>query len=326
MIELDDITISLPAGNPHAKKILESVTLAVSAGEWVAVAGPNGSGKSTLLRAVAGLYPPVSGSVRVGAPRARAPGGRGANAVVSLLLQEPDNQFVASSVRNELLLCVDPSVDDGARERRIADAVERFSLGALLERNPHRISGGEKQRLALATAWLAGPDVLLLDEPASYLDPAERERCVGFVRELHRAGVTILWATPAEEDIREASRVVYVSEGRVRFDGPVREFLAAAGEGGFDVVPSGGMSPAAREISALGGDGSPRPAGPSLGDTVISMEELSFAYGETDVFRGASGQILEFETVGIAGNNGSGKSTLLSLFGGVLEPTGGKIQ
>ncbi len=152
MIELDGISVSLPARSPRAKTILDRVSLAIRDGEWIAVTGPNGSGKSTLLAAIAGVCPVSSG-------RARTDGR------VGLLLQEPDNQFLSSSVRNELLLSMDASIDGRVRDERFSDAVERFALSAFLDRNPHRISGGEKQRLALATVWLADPRVVLLDEP-----------------------------------------------------------------------------------------------------------------------------------------------------------------
>jgi energy-coupling factor transport system ATP-binding protein len=245
---------------------------------------------------------------------------------VALLLQEPDNQFVASSVRNELLLSIETSLNTVTRDKRIAEAVERFSLDFLLERNPHRISGGEKQRLALATVWLSDPEVLLLDEPASYLDAAERERCVGFVRELNRAGVTVVWATPGGDDIRDASRAVYLSAGEICFDGPAEVFEKEARAKGFDVLLFDGLSPARGEAIVQGADVAASVGRPSTGRIVISMDACSFAYDEVEVFRGVSGDIRALETVGIAGKNGSGKSTLLSLFGGVLEPTGGKIR
>ena len=330
MIELDDITVSLPTGHPHATTILKHVTLTISDGEWVAVAGPNGSGKSTLLKTLAGLCPPASGRLRVsprdtrGTPNRNQP--RGGRSGMALLLQEPDNQFVASSVRNELLLSIETSLDTVTRGERVAEAVERFSLGSLLERNPHRISGGEKQRLALATVWLSDPDVLLLDEPASYLDTSERERCVGFVRELNRAGVTVVWATPGGDDIRDASRAVYLSAGEVCFDGPAEDLEGEARARGFDVLLLDGLSPARGETVVNAEATAARARRSSAEEIVISMDACSFAYDEVEVFRGVSGDIRALETVGIAGKNGSGKSTLLSLFGGVLEPTGGKIR
>ena len=196
MITLDDITVALPPRGPHARPILKHVNLAVDKGEWIAVVGPNGSGKSTLLATQAGWWPVTSG-------RLELPPGQS----VALMFQEPDNQFVASSVRNELLLSLPPELNGNERTRKIETAIDRFSLAAFLTRNPHELSGGEKQRLALATVWLGDPQILLLDEPTSYLDTAERRRCIDFVAELNGRGVTIIWVTPGGEEIEPAGRV-----------------------------------------------------------------------------------------------------------------------
>jgi energy-coupling factor transporter ATP-binding protein EcfA2 len=313
MIELDNISVSLPLRGPHARTILENISLTIRDGEWVAVAGPNGSGKSTLLRTIAGLCPPSAGRLRVEPTRAsdqRTP--------VALLLQEPDNQFVASSVRHELLLSLDPSLARAARDERMAGAVERFSLHPFLDRNPHRLSGGEKQRLALATVWLSDPQVLLLDEPASYLDAEERARCVSFTRELNRGGVTVVWATPGGDDLTDAGRVVYLENGGIRFDGPADRFVGEARSKDLDVLlpdAESAPSPAVASRFAAG-----------YGERFVTMHSLSFRYDEADVLRQVTGEIRSREAVGIAGRVGSGKSTLLSLIGGVLEPTAGTIH
>ncbi len=304
MIELENVSVELPPGRPQASTVLRNITLAIADGEWLAVTGPNGSGKSTLLRALAGLFRPSSGRVRSGGA-----------ASVGLLLQEPDNQFVAQSVRTELTLSLDPSLDGRARRERVDAGIERFELDRLLDRNPHRISGGEKQRLALATIWLSDPEVILLDEPASYLDEEERARSVAFVRELNREGVTVVWATPGGADLLEAGRVVYLSGGEIAFDGAPAEFTEAARANGFDVLLPGADAPPARE----------RDADPP-GEPVISMTSLAFSYGDLPVLHDVSGELREGEAVGIAGKNGSGKSTLLSIMGGILDPSGGSIE
>jgi energy-coupling factor transport system ATP-binding protein len=301
MIELDGISVSLPARGARAKTILDNISLSVRDGEWVAVTGPNGSGKSTLLAAIGGVCPVASGRLR-------------AEGRVGIVLQEPDNQFVASSVRNELLIGMDPSLDGRAREARSAEAVDRFSLGSILDRNPHRISGGEKQRLALATVWLAEPRILLLDEPVSYLDPEETARCVAFVRSLHRSGVTVVWATPGGSDLREAERVVYLERGRVTYDGPPDAFEREARAGKYESLdPDEEEKREPRERPAPGG-------------AVVALREASFGYDGARVLREASAEILEREVLGIAGKNGAGKSTLLSLASGVLEPSSGTIE
>jgi energy-coupling factor transport system ATP-binding protein len=304
MIELEEVSVELPPESPQAKTVLKNITLAIADGEWLAVTGANGSGKSTLLKLIAGLFHPSSGRVR-----------NGGTAAIGLLLQEPDNQFVAQSVRTELALSLDPSLDERARRERVVAGIERFDLGRLLDRNPHRISGGEKQRLALATIWLSDPAVILLDEPASYLDEEERTRAVAFVREMNRGGVTVVWATPGGADVDEAGRVAYLSGGEIAFDGAPAKFTEAAREKGFDVLLPGDELPRARE-----------PSPGARGEPVISMTSLAFSYGVLPVFQNVSGELREGEAVGIAGKNGSGKSTLLSIMAGVLSPTGGSIE
>src|SRR5210317_1438981 len=133
MIQLDRISVSLPPNRSDAKTILEHISMTIGAGEWVALTGPNGSGKSTLLKTLAGLYPPREGTIQFGdgadglvAPRPR----------MAILLQEPDNQFVASSVANELELSPPPGIAAGERASRIEEAIERFGLRAFVERNP----------------------------------------------------------------------------------------------------------------------------------------------------------------------------------------------
>ncbi|HEX5131054.1 MAG TPA: ABC transporter ATP-binding protein, partial [Candidatus Krumholzibacteria bacterium] len=157
LISVRDAVVIYPSGEQPA---LDRVSLDIVPGSWTAVTGANGSGKSTLLGVIAGLIPLRSGGVVHGG---------GAACRVAMLMQDPDNQFVASSVAQELALSA--ASEAPAREARIREAAERFGLGTVLDRNPHRLSGGEKQRLALATVWLENPDVLLLDEPLAYLDP-----------------------------------------------------------------------------------------------------------------------------------------------------------
>ncbi|MEJ2719798.1 MAG: ATP-binding cassette domain-containing protein [bacterium] len=317
MIKLDDITVALPAGNPQATPVLKNISLTIEDGEWLAVVGPNGSGKSTLLGTLAGLWPAASGSLEI--PRA---------ATVGLLLQEPDNQFVASSVRNELLLSLSPRVTDSARKGRVAEAVERFQLGEFVDRNPHELSGGEKQRLAMATVWLMDPQVLLLDEPTAYLDSSEQMRCVDFVTGLNRSGVTVVWATPGGDELEAARRVCYVERGSIVFDGPARGFAKTAADRKFDV-----MTPGRLPWGRTGGDsqkdrrrgGEPESEARRSAGAMASLRSVSFAYDGRDVLRDITAEIHCEEIIGISGANGSGKTTFLSILSGILQPTGGTV-
>lgn len=316
MIHLHEISVSLPPGKDSAATILKGVSLHVHEGDWIALVGPNGCGKTTVLKAAAGLLPLDGGTIERHA-RANDRPVTGAQPKVGLLLQEPDNQFVASSVRNELLLSVAPEVDDAGACARLDDASERFLLGGLLERNPHCLSGGEKQRLALATVWLAEPDVLLLDEPTSYLDRAGRERCLRFVQELNRSGIAVVWATPGDDGVESSSRVVYMDSGEVKFEGSVGDFHAEVERGALSCE----MPPGARTSGP-----SPGERAPVLGRAALSLRNVSFDYGREPVLKDVSLDVYPGECVGITGDNGSGKSTLLSLMSGVLKPVAGKVE
>ncbi len=292
LISIRDAVVSY-RGNERPS--LDGVSLDVEPGSWIAVSGPNGSGKTTVLAVLAGLVPLASGSVSRNGAGGRRPR-------VAMLMQDPDDQFVASSVGQELALSVAPEAD--ARQDRIADAVERFALGGMMGRSPHRLSGGEKQRLAMATVWLEDPEVLLLDEPLAYLDTEYRVRVTGFVRELNERGASVVWATPGE-DIALAERAVVLEAGRVVYHG------APAGAPGV-----GSMARADQEP----------PASRAPGAAVLEMRGVRFAYGGEPVLDGVDLRVSAGECVGVFGPNSAGKSTLLLIAGGALEPAAGRVM
>jgi energy-coupling factor transport system ATP-binding protein len=309
MIELKNITVSLPHGRTTASTILDDITLNIEDGEWVMLTGPNGSGKTTLLKTIAGLLPADSGTLTINGEASPA------RLRTALLLQEPDNQFVASSVRSELLLSLPPQMDDGSRNARLSRAVEQFSLSEFLDRNPHRLSGGEKQRLAFATVWLSAPDLLLLDEPTSYLDEVESERCLRFVEDLNQTGVSVVWAAPEADHLTNSQRVVHIDHGRIDSDGVSPEAAVT------DRQPVGGVMG-----KDTGGSVLPTtPVRPGTGASVVSMRSVTFAYGERPVLDNLSVELRKGECAVVLGRNGSGKSTLLGLLSGVLKPTRGEL-
>jgi energy-coupling factor transport system ATP-binding protein len=259
-----------------------------------------------LLKTIAGLLPVDAGQL-VGKDEGDP------NPRTALLLQEPDNQFVASSVRNELLLSLPPEMSREDRDKRLSRAVEQFSLGEFLDRNPHRLSGGEKQRVAFATVWLSDPRLLLLDEPTSYLDNVQSERCLRFVEDLNKTGVSVVWATPFVNGLPNGRRLVYIDDGRLRFDGAA---------GSFDVVGAGIDRPTVQVEQA------PRRTGPpddGTAPSVVVMRSVSFTYDQRPLFEEFSMDLREGEFVAISGRNGSGKSTLLGLLSGVHKPTAGEL-
>ena len=227
MITLRDVSVTYSDHNSTQTNALDKITVDITAGEWISLVGPNGSGKTTLLHTVAGLVQPSSGEVDYIS---------GARPRIALLFQDPDNQFVTTSVESELVLSPPAGLTTEEISRRVASAVDRFDLALLTERNPHRLSGGEKQRLALATVWLQDPEVLLLDEPSAYLDPDGAQMCRDFVAEMRDGGTAVLWATPGGDEITGAGRIVCLDSGRIVFTGRPEELFEWSRVSDFNFV------------------------------------------------------------------------------------------
>jgi NitT/TauT family transport system ATP-binding protein len=199
---------------------LAGVDLALAPGEIVALVGPNGSGKSTLLRVIAGLLPPDRGRVEIdGRPVTRP------SPAVGMVFQEPRLlawRDVVDNVAFPLELAGEPV---GRRRARARDEVERVGLGGFERARPSELSGGMRQRAAIARALVMDPPVLLMDEPFSALDALTRERFDIDLRALvRRSGTTVLLVTHSiPEAVLVADRVAVLSPrpGRVVAEVPV---------------------------------------------------------------------------------------------------------
>jgi tungstate transport system ATP-binding protein len=193
---------------------LAGVELHVAAGDRLALIGANGSGKSTLLRVLHGLVPPSRGSVlRDNAMRQ------------AMLFQRP---FVlrASALGNVALgLWIRGTPWNLAKEKALL-ALGRVGLSDVALRNARALSSGQQQRLALARAWSLAPDMLLLDEPTSSLDPHAKREVEALMAEFAHSGMTLVFASHNLGQVKRlATRVVYLEHGRVLADLPVHEFF-----------------------------------------------------------------------------------------------------
>jgi len=192
-----------------------------------AVVGPSGSGKSTLLNLVAGFEKPTGGRVLIGAEDM---GGRDpAERPISLIFQD-NNLFAHLDIATNIGLGINPSLrltqDDKAK---IASALERVGLAGFEKRLPSSMSGGERQRAALARALVRQRAVMLLDEPFAALDPGLRAGMAGLLKELQSEnGNTVLLVTHHPDDIRRlADAVVFLSDGKILFQGATEAFFSA---------------------------------------------------------------------------------------------------
>ena len=219
-IELRDIAVSFPAGRGERLTALDGLDLVIEPGQIVALIGPNGSGKSTLLRVVAGLLRPDRGTVTIDGRSIDGPDPR-----VGLVFQEPRLlawRTTASNIAYPLELA---GVDPAARRARVAELLETVGLQGAASQVPSQLSGGMRQRAALARTLALEPEVLLLDEPFSALDELTRERLnLELLAITARTPTTILLVTHSvQEAIFLADRVVVLAAGpgRVVADIPV---------------------------------------------------------------------------------------------------------
>lgn len=218
MIDARGLTHEYPDGTTA----IRNVTLSVEAGERVAVVGANGSGKSTLQLVLGGLVEPTAGTVTYFGNTDDAEAVRDR---LGVLLQDPDDYLFNTTVREDLEY--GPAQLGMARERadrRIARLADALGLEDLLDRPPFRLSGGEKQRAAVASVLAFEPEVLLLDEPFGAVDARYRERIRDLVTD--HEGTVVLF-TPSLDAVPElADRVIVVGpDGSVVADGPVRDVL-----------------------------------------------------------------------------------------------------
>lgn len=206
------------------RRVLDDVYLQIPAGEFVVIMGANGSGKSTLARCLNGLLLPHQGEVLVDGcstrDETRLPAIR---RKVGMLFQNPDNQIVSATVEREIAFGLEnigmPFIE---MHERVEIMLQRFHLTALRRKSPHYLSGGEKQRLALAAVLAMMPDYLVLDEPTSLLDPAGRQDMMAQFRQWHDPAVaqqrTLIMITQFPEEAMAADRLVIMHRGRVVMD------------------------------------------------------------------------------------------------------------
>src|SRR5215218_3470845 len=214
VVSCDNLTFSYPGSERAA---LTNVTFELRAGEYAGVVGPNGGGKSTLLRLINGLHRADSGSVRVGGlDPASEP--YLVRRRVGMLFQNPENGLVAPFVEDDVAFGLENlGVERTEMRERVREAIRAVGLEGYERREPHTLSGGEKQRVALAGLLALDPEVLLLDEPTSMLDAAGRTEVLERLEAL-RGSRTVVHVTHHLDELLDADRVLVLNAGKLVAD------------------------------------------------------------------------------------------------------------
>ncbi|TKJ41007.1 energy-coupling factor transporter ATPase [candidate division LCP-89 bacterium B3_LCP] len=222
-IHVENLKFSYPDTD---KEALQGIDLQVPEGQCMAVLGSNGGGKSTLAKLIAGLLLPTAGRVSVFGNELSSSQNREAVAGrIGLVFQSPDEQMVATTVERELAFGPENlGLPSEEIRRRVDHLMNRFDLTEYANRSPHTLSGGEKQRLALASVLAMQPELLILDEVTSLLDPAGRQEIRNIIKELKRE-CTLILITQFPREALFADRLIVINDGRiVADDSPVLVF------------------------------------------------------------------------------------------------------
>ena len=360
VIEFQDVSYRYPRTK---RWVITHLNLSLKQGDFVAVMGENGAGKSTVCQMLNGIIPNsvggnLRGNVLIHGMETRSAGISQLATKVGIVLEDPETQLFTTSVDSEVAfgpenLCL--PVDE-IRER-VKWALDVVRLKGFEHRMPTALSGGQKQRLAIAANIAMRPDILVLDEATSQLDPVGVEEVLSVARELNQKyGMTIVMATDASEMIaRLMDWVVVLDKGIKVAEGTPRQIfadtqlfqkfmirapqvsqlagqLAKAGHQpkNFPVT----VEDAKKEIAKLLKD-KPTLKGFAVaekkicakGDPIITVEHLDFVYQPLNVHavKDVSFEICKGEFVALIGQNGSGKTTVLKNLLGLLRPTSGKV-
>ncbi len=221
LVEVADLKFTYP----DSTRALKGVTFTLTHGESVALVGANGAGKSTLLLHLNGFLWPMEGAVRIG----HVPITKGTletvRRTVGMVFQDPDDQLFMPTVYEDVAFGpLNLGLPLEEVNERVLNALERVGALGLRDRPPHRLSGGEKRAVAIASVLSMWPDILVMDEPTSNLDPAARRRLINLLKGFEHTKIIATHDLDMVMDVCE--RTIVLSDGTVAADGPTREIFS----------------------------------------------------------------------------------------------------
>jgi len=343
MIELRNVTYSYPE---TSHPVLQKLSLTIEEGEFLLVIGPSGSGKSTLLRCLNGLVPhfyggQFAGEVRVCGQDPVTAEPRGMSRYVGFVFQDPETQFVVDVVEDELVFAMENhDVPQATMRKRVEEVLDQLNIAHLRRRRVSTLSGGEKQRVAIAAVLTLQPQVLILDEPTSQLDPQAAEEVLdALVRLNHDLGLTIILSEHRLERVAQyADRILYMpGDGQPPTLGNPRQVLAQVNLApplvtlgktlGWHPLPLTlkEARPHARKLQ-LSNHPTTQPPNRLTTQPSIQIRDVWYAYNSREALKGVALDVAPGEFVAFMGRNGAGKTTLLKQIVGLLKPEQGRVK
>ena len=354
LLKIESFSFAYP---DQAQRALRDVDLTVERGEFLVLCGPSGCGKSTLLRQLKPAVAPHGerrGTITLDGCALEAMPLREQSRRIGFVQQNVDNQLVTDKVWHELAFGLESlGCDTQTIRRRVAEMASFFGIEEWFYRDVTALSGGQKQMLNLAAVMVMQPDLLILDEPTSQLDPIAASEFLSVLGKINRElGTTVLLSEHRlEEAFSLCTRAVVLDRGAVLCTGRPAEIgpaLRAAGHGMFLAMPAamrlwGAVeSEAPCPVTVSDGRGwlaayaaahplgplPPERIAPLQTESAVEAKELWFRYEQSgaDVVRGLTLEAKKGDFLALLGGNGTGKSTTLRLLAGALKPVRGQVR
>lgn len=248
-VTVDHLSVERGKGRQR-RTVLHDVSLEIGRGDFLAVVGTNGAGKTTLVQAIAGVVPPPRGRVDIGGIDPGRTDVRTLAATIGFVFQNPEHQFITHTVHDELAHGLRIRGEDATEiERRVSDMLTRFGLETMRDVHPFLLSGGQKRRLSVGTALIAGAPVIALDEPTFGQDRERANELLDLLSALNASGTTVIVVTHDMQLVAEhASHVAVLADGRL-----LAHDTAAAVLADDALIERAGLRPAplARAMRAL---------------------------------------------------------------------------
>jgi energy-coupling factor transporter ATP-binding protein EcfA2 len=311
-----------------------NISFEAKPGEVLLIAGASGCGKTTLIRCINGLIPrsykgEISGRITILGEEVNDWPLSKISQKIGTVLQDPERQILGTKVLNEVAFGLEnlglprPEIYE-----RVQASLNLLEISHLSDRDTFTLSGGEKQKVALAGVVAMRPSILLLDEPLASLDPASAWDSLNTIRLLANQGMTVLLVEHRIEDVLriQPERVMFMSEGEIRYLGNLsglskvvnyREVKLPA----EDIVERAKEDPAPVKLKLLP---TASDAGPGT-DALVKFENVAFGYDEQEVLHGISLEIKRGDIIAVLGANGAGKTTFVKHAIGLLKPKSGHV-
>ncbi len=311
---------------------LRDISFTVGQGELLLIAGASGCGKTTLIRCINGLVPrsykgDLEGQIALAGEATEGRSLAQISQRVGTVLQDPERQILGTKVYAEVAFGLENlGLPRTEIWERVNGALERLGISHLRDRETFSLSGGEKQKAALAGVLAMQPSLLLLDEPLASLDPASGREALALFRRLADEGIAICLVEHRVEDALEIEpdRVLYMVEGQIAYLGSPSGLMAEV-----DYRQVKLPAPVVMERAAGAPPREFRPAvQPDGGEPLVTFEDVSFGYGDEgpQVIHDVDLTIRRGDIIALLGPNGAGKTTLVKHAIGLLKPDGGQVR